>query len=163
MAAVLDSNSSSSNHVGDIFYTMYIGSCETIPLVHSFVLFYSPEVQDREPALPPITWPIITKIHNLRWVIGYLSWVQSMLYVFPLQWLYCMKYDVINQAVKTLDCSMIKQFILINLTVLPFAILVTSNQSTSTVIYINGLGQERRNSIANALDLRLSCSNLLIG
>ena len=28
--------------------------------------------------------------------------------------------------------------------------------------YVDGLVQERRNSIANALELRLSCTNLLI-
>ena len=31
-----------------------------------------------------------------------------------------------------------------------------------TAVYIDGLVQERRNSIANALELRLSCTNGLV-
>ena len=33
---------------------------------------------------------------------------------------------------------------------------------SSMLVYFNGLVQERRNSIANALELRLSCTNPLI-
>ena len=39
------------------------------------------------------------------------------------------------------------------------ALLVTHQAALVLTLYIDGLVQERRNSIANALELRLSCTN----
>ena len=41
-------------------------------------------------------------------------------------------------------------------------IMVPSYLRQVTAAHFDGLVQERRNSIANAMELRLSCSNLLI-
>ena len=43
--------------------------------------------------------------------------------------------------------------------VIAYFILLCWNKKYSVKINIDGLGPERRNSIANALELRLSCTN----
>ena len=52
----------------------------------------------------------------------------------------------------------VKRTIIIIITIVVVAIIVVLEQEHIRS-YIDGLVQERRNSIANALELRLSCTN----
>ena len=63
------------------------------------------------------------------------------------------------QCVKPHSTGIFQENLVNTVTADALALLVTHQAALVLTLYIDGLVQERRNSIANALELRLSCTN----